>query len=135
MFYGGKLKSMPPKLISDDGNNIVIRPLAYCNETDIIKYALTKQFPIIPCNLCGSQPNLQRQVIKEMLQEWGKRYPGRIATMFRSIQNIVPSHLMDTTKYDFTSLKATGETVINGDIAFDKEEFNQSITMQMIDNT
>ncbi len=123
MFYGGKLKGMPAKLISDDGNNIVIRPLAYCNEKDIIKYAKAKQFPIIPCNLCGSQPNLQRQVIKEMLQEWGKRHPGRIATMFRSLQNIVPSHLMDTTKYDFGQLSITPEV---GDILFDKEDFSVS---------
>lgn len=121
MFYGGKLKGMPPKLISDDGNNIVIRPLAYCNEKDILKYALAKQFPIIPCNLCGSQPNLQRQAIKEMLQEWQKRFPGRIESMFRSIQNIVPSHLMDSSKYNFHDLKITGIANPDGDIAFDKE--------------
>ncbi len=121
MFYGGKLKGMPPKLISDDGNNIVIRPLAYLAEKEIIKYAEGKNFPIIPCNLCGSQPNLQRQVIKEMLQEWGKRYPGRIATMFRSLQNIVPSHLLDPTKYDFSNLKTSGQADINGDKAFDTE--------------
>lgn len=117
MFYGGKLKGMPAKLISDDGNNIVIRPLAYCNEKDIINYSIQKGFPIIPCNLCGSQPNLQRQAIKEMLQEWGKRFPGRIETMFRSLQNIVPSHLMDTTKYDFAQLSTIPE---EGDILFDK---------------
>ena len=121
MFYGGKLKGMPAKLISDDGNNIVIRPLAYCNEKDIIRYAAAKDFPIIPCNLCGSQPNLQRQAIKEMLQEWSKRFPGRIETMFRSLQNIVPSHLMDTTKYDFTGLSTAPE---EGDILFDKHDFN-----------
>ncbi len=123
MFYGGKLKGMPPKLISDDGNNIVIRPLAYCNEKDIIEYAKVHKFPIIPCNLCGAQPNLQRQAVKEMLNEWGKRYPGRIETMFRSMQNIIPSHLMDTSKYDFASLKTSGKPEINGDIAFDKESF------------
>lgn len=133
IFYGGKLKGMPPKLISDDGNNIVIRPLAYATEKDIIKYAEGKGFPIIPCNLCGSQPNLQRQVIKEMLQEWGKRYPGRIATMFRSIQNIVPSHLMDSTKYDFSNLKTTGHANIEGDKAFDQEEFTQNIAVKFID--
>ena len=121
MFYGGKLKGMPAKLISDDSNNIVIRPLAYCNEKDIIKYATAKNFPIIPCNLCGSQPNLQRQVIKEMLQDWGRRFPGRIETMFRSLQNIVPSHLMDGTKYDFKSLSPEV-----GDILFDKEDFSAS---------
>lgn len=123
MFYGGKLKGMPAKLVSDDGSNIVIRPLAYCNEKDIIKYVNTRKFPIIPCNLCGSQPNLQRQVIKEMLQGWEHRYPGRIETMFRSLQNIVPSHLMDSNKYDFRSLSNSPEI---GDILFDKEEFSLS---------
>lgn len=84
MFYGGKLKGMPPKLMSDDGKHIVIRPLAYCREKDIERYAQAKEFPIIPCNLCGSQPNLQRQVIKDLLRDWDKRYPGRIETMFRA---------------------------------------------------
>ncbi len=104
MFYGGKLKSMPPKLVSDDGKNMVIRPLAYAREKDIEEYATLKEFPIIPCNLCGSQENLQRQVIKEMLQGWDKQYPGRIETMFRSLQNAVPSHLADTELFDFKSL-------------------------------
>lgn len=121
MFFGGKLKGMPAKLVSDDGNNIVIRPLAYCTEKDIITYAEIKNFPIIPCNLCGSQPNLQRQMIKELLQDWGRRYPGRIETMFRAMQNIVPSHLMDTSKYNFKELVVDGITNPNGDIAFDKE--------------
>jgi tRNA 2-thiocytidine biosynthesis protein TtcA len=130
MFYGGKLKGMPPKLISDDGNNIVIRPLAYCNEKDITKYASIKQFPIIPCNLCGSQPNLQRQVIKEMLQEWGRHYPGRIETMFRSLQNIVTSHLLDTTKYDFKSLSTPPD---EEDILFDAPDIKttHTVTLQM----
>ncbi len=105
MFYGGKLKSMPPKLLSDDKKNIVIRPLAYCKEKDIVRYAEQKQFPIIPCNLCGSQKNLQRQVIKEMLQGWDKQFPGRIENMFKSLQNIVPSHLADTTQFDFENLQ------------------------------
>jgi len=105
MFYGGKLKSMPPKLLSDDKKNIVIRPLAYCKEKDIVRYAEHKQFPIIPCNLCGSQNNLQRQVIKEMLQGWDKQFPGRIENMFKSLQNIVPSHLADTTQFDFENLQ------------------------------
>jgi len=121
MFYGGKLKSMPAKLISDDGSNIIIRPLAYCSEKDIIKYAKHKEFPIIPCNLCGSQPNLQRQVIKEMLQGWARHHPGRIETMFRSLQNIVPSHLLDTSKYDFSGIKVTNQPVADGDIAFDRD--------------
>ncbi|WP_051222193.1 tRNA 2-thiocytidine(32) synthetase TtcA [Neptunomonas japonica] len=105
MFYGGKLKSMPPKLVSDDGKNMVIRPLAYAREKDIAEYAKLKEFPIIPCNLCGSQDGLQRQVIKEMLQAWDKQSPGRIETMFRSLQNVVPSHLADTEAFDFKSLE------------------------------
>lgn len=105
MFYGGKLKSMPPKLLSDDKKNIVIRPLAYCKEKDITLYAEYKQFPIIPCNLCGSQENLQRQVIKEMLQSWDKQFPGRLDNMFRSLQNVVPSHLADTELFDFNKLQ------------------------------
>jgi len=123
MFYAGKLKGMPPKLVSDDGNNIIIRPLAYCTEKDIIQYALTKQFPIIPCNLCGTQPNLQRQVIKEMLEGWSNRFPGRIESMFRSMQNVIPSHLMDNKHYSFSTLKTTGIATESGDIAFDKEIF------------
>lgn len=105
MFYGGKLKAMPPKLLSDDGANIVIRPLAYCKESDISEYAKLKNFPIIPCNLCGSQDNLQRQVIKEMLQGWEKQHPGRLDIIFKSIQNVAPSHLADLELYDFVGLK------------------------------
>ena len=123
MFYGGKLKSMPPKLVSDDGKQIVIRPLAYCKEKDIEKYAEAKQFPIIPCNLCGSQPNLQRQVIKEMLQTWDRQYPGRIETMFSALQNVAPSHLCDPNLFDFKNIKH-GQVIegVEGDLAFDKEE-------------
>ena len=123
MFYGGKLKSMPPKLISDDGKQIVIRPLAYCKEKDIEKYAEAKQFPIIPCNLCGSQPNLQRQVIKEMLQMWDRQYPGRIETMFSALQNVTLSHLCDPNLFDFKNIKH-GQVIegVEGDLAFDKEE-------------
>ena len=128
MFYGGKLKSMPPKLISDDGSNIVIRPLAYVPEKDIIKYAALRDFPIIPCDLCGSQPNLQRQVIKEMLNTWEKQHPGRIETMFRSLQNIVPSHLMDPTKYNFKDIKTNNQPQLDGDIAFDTEILPTTIT-------
>lgn len=105
MFYGGKLKGMPPKLVSDDGRNMVIRPMAYAREKDIAEYAELKEFPIIPCNLCGSQDNLQRQVIKEMLQSWDKQFPGRIETMFRSLQHVVPSHLADTELFGFRSLE------------------------------
>lgn len=102
MFYGGKLKAMPPKLKSDDGKHIVIRPLAYCKERDIKAYAEQEEFPIIPCSLCGSQDNLQRQVIKEMLGKWDRRHKGRSENIFAAIQNIVPSHLADTEKYDFS---------------------------------
>ncbi|MAH55665.1 MAG: tRNA 2-thiocytidine(32) synthetase TtcA [Aestuariibacter sp.] len=125
MFHGGKLKSMPPKLVSDDGKHVVIRPLAYCNEKDIEKYAQAVEFPIIPCNLCGSQENLQRQNIKMMLQDWHRRYPGRIESMFRAMQNVTPSHLVDSKLHDFKSIKATGVASEDGDIAFDKPEFSQ----------
>ncbi|MGB2222719.1 tRNA 2-thiocytidine(32) synthetase TtcA [Neptunomonas sp.] len=110
MFYGGKLKTMPPKLVSDDGKNMVIRPLAYAREKDLEAYAELKGFPIIPCNLCGSQDNLQRQIIKEMLQSWDKTHPGRIETMFRSLQNVVPSHLADTNLFDFKGLSKESNT-------------------------
>ena len=111
MLYGGKLKAMPPKLLSDDGANILIRPLAYCKESDIIKYAKTKDFPIIPCNLCGSQDNLQRQVIKEMLQSWEKQNPGRLEIIFKSDTNVAASHLADTRLFDFANLtrRTTGD--------------------------
>lgn len=104
MFYGGRLKAMAPKLKSDDGRNVVIRPLAYCRESDLERYAGLRQFPIIPCNLCGSQENLQRQAVKTMLQDWEQRYPGRIESLFRSVQNVAPSHLADTRLYDFAQL-------------------------------
>lgn len=105
MFYNGKLKAMPPKLLSDDKQNIVIRPLAYCKEPDLVRYADAKAFPIIPCNLCGSQENLQRQVIKEMLRGWEKQHPGRIETIFSSIKNVAPSQLADTELFDFKGLQ------------------------------
>lgn len=105
MFFGGKLKSMPPKLLSDDGKHIVIRPLAYCKEKDIETFSVMKEYPIIPCNLCGSQENLQRQVVKDMLQKWEKEFPGRTETMFTAIQNVVPSHLADNKLFDFKGLK------------------------------
>ena len=127
MFYGGKLKAMPPKLISDDGKHIVIRPLAYCKEKDLAAYAAIANFPIIPCNLCGSQPNLQRQVIKEMLQQWDKKFPGRLETMFRALQNVQPSHLADTSRYDFFNLKVQDQPFIDGDTAFDEETFEPNI--------
>jgi tRNA 2-thiocytidine biosynthesis protein TtcA len=119
MFFGGKLKSMAPKLVSDDGRNIVIRPLAYCRESDLAAWAEARAFPIIPCNLCGSQPNLQRRQVKQMLQDWDKRFPGRIENMFRSLANVVPSHLLDARLFDFAGLKASGAPDADGDIAFD----------------
>ena len=104
MFFGGTLKAMPPKLLSDDGRNVVIRPLAYCKESDITEYAQIQGFPIIPCNLCGSQENLQRQVVKGMLQEWEAKTPGRLDIMFRSLQNVAPSQLADRQLFDFANL-------------------------------
>lgn len=127
MFHGGRMKSMPPKLVSDDGKNIVIRPLAYASEKDIAKYSDKMAFPIIPCNLCGSQENLQRKVIKQMLQDWNKQHPGRIENMFRALQNVTPSHLADPNLYDFVGIKTTGEEVEDGDIAFDAPEFQQTL--------
>ncbi len=120
MFYGGKLKSMPPKLVSDDGKHLVIRPLAYCKEKDLVRYADWKAFPIIPCNLCGSQDNLQRQAMKQMLQEWDKRFPGRIESMFNAIQNVVPSHLLDHQLFGFKSIDRHSGIINGGDLAFDK---------------
>lgn len=104
MFFGGKLKTMPPKLLSDDQRHIVIRPLAYCRESDIEAYSTARQFPIIPCNLCGSQENLQRQVVKEMLQDWETQHPGRLETMFRAVTSVAPSHLADRELFDFAGL-------------------------------
>ena len=115
MFYQGKLKAMPPKLLADDKQNMVIRPLAYCRESDLQALAELKQFPIIPCNLCGSQDGLQRQVVKEMLQTWERQHPGRIDTIFKAIQNVSPSQLADTGLFDFTGLKLERETPANLD--------------------
>lgn len=120
MFYSGKLKSMPPKLGSDDGKHIIIRPLAYCVESDISEFATLKEFPIIPCNLCGSQENLQRQAVKAMLNDWSERFPGRIESMFTAMQNVVPSHLADHSLFDFKNIQA-GDLVDGGDTAFDQE--------------
>lgn len=105
MFFGGKLKAMPPKLLSDDKKHIVIRPLAYCKEKDIAEYSELKKFPIIPCTLCGSQDNMQRQEIKRMLNDWDKQYPGRLDVLFKSITNVAPSHLADTNLFDFKHLE------------------------------
>ena len=123
MFFGGKLKGMPPKLTSDNGEFIVIRPMAYVVEKDLIRWAEHRQFPIIPCTLCGSQENLQRKQVGNMLREWDKKFPGRLETMYTALQNVVPSHLMDAKLHDFRNLKATGVPDEGGDIAFDEEEF------------
>jgi len=123
MFFGGKLKGMPPKLVSDDGGHIVIRPLANVAEKDLTRWAAHRQFPIIPCSLCGSQENLQRQLIGQMLRDWEKQYPGRTETMFTALQNVVPSHLMDVNRYDFKNIKITGQADVEGDKVFDEEEF------------
>jgi tRNA 2-thiocytidine biosynthesis protein TtcA len=123
MFFGGKLKGMPPKLTSDNGEFIVIRPMANVAEKDLIRWAEHRQFPIIPCSLCGSQENLQRVQAGKMLREWEKQYPGRAETMFTALQNVVPSHLMDSKLHDFKNLKTTGIPDDNGDKAFDAEEF------------
>jgi tRNA 2-thiocytidine biosynthesis protein TtcA len=125
MFFGGKLKGMPPKLVSDNGEFMVIRPLAFVAETDLIRWAQHRQFPIIPCTLCGSQENLQRLQIGNMLRDWQKKYPGRIENMFAALQNIVPSHLMDSQKHDFKNLKITGMPLPDGDTAFDEETFSE----------
>lgn len=121
ILFGGKLKSMPPKLVTDDHAHIVIRPLAYCAESDIAKFARGMDFPIIPCNLCGSQENLQRQKIKEMMADWDRRFPGRTEAAFTAIQNVVPSHLGDNAWFDFKGLTLESD-VAEGDIAFDRDE-------------
>jgi tRNA 2-thiocytidine biosynthesis protein TtcA len=124
MFFAGKLKGMPPKLTSDNGEFIVIRPLANVAEKDLIRWAEHKQFPIIPCTLCGSQENLQRVQIGNLLREWDKKHPGRLETMFTSLQNVVPSHLMDAKLHDFKNLQASGMPDEDGDKVFDEEEFS-----------
>jgi len=121
LFYGGKLKGMPPKLVSDDGRHVVIRPLAYVKEADLARYAEVKRFPIIPCNLCGSQDNLKRQELKRMLIDWEKRFPGRVENTFNALARVVPSHLMDGRLFDFAGLRAGGGPRPDGDIAFDDE--------------
>ncbi|MCP1340057.1 tRNA 2-thiocytidine(32) synthetase TtcA [Idiomarina sp. M1R2S28] len=126
MFHGGKLKSMPPKLASDNGEHVVIRPLAYAREKDIEQYSTAMDFPIIPCNLCGSQENLQRKQIKQMLNGWDKQFPGRIESLFTAMQNVVPSHLADSALFDFKAVTADGVADENGDKAFDTDSFTSN---------
>ena len=121
LFFGGKLKSMPPKLVSDDGRHVVIRPLAYCEERDLTRWSDIQNFPIIPCDLCGSQENLQRQQVKQMLNDWERRFPGRIESMFQALGNVVPSHLLDPKLYPFKGLQPTQQPDPNGDQGFDFE--------------
>jgi len=121
MFFGGRLKSMPPKLMSDTGRHIVIRPLALVAERDLVRWAAHREFPIIPCTLCGSQDGLQRQQVGDMLREWEKKYPGRLDNMFNALQHTVPSHLLDAKLFDFKGMKATGVPQEDGDMAFDPE--------------
>jgi tRNA 2-thiocytidine biosynthesis protein TtcA len=123
MFFGGKLKAMPPKLCSDDGKHMVIRPLSYVAEKDLVRWAAHRKFPIIPCTLCGSQENLQRKQVGEMLREWERKFPGRLDNMLGALKSVVPSHLADGTLYDFRNLKVTGEASEDGDKAFDEDEF------------
>jgi tRNA 2-thiocytidine biosynthesis protein TtcA len=122
MFFGSRMKGMPPKLVSDDGRHVVIRPLAYVAETDLERWAVHRRFPIIPCSLCGSQDNLQRVQVKKMLREWERQYPGRSDNMLHAMGNVVPSHLMDRNLYPFTSLEATGVADAAGDRAFDEDD-------------
>ena len=140
MFYAGKLKGMPPKLRSDDGKHIVIRPLAYVPEKLLERYAGDMNFPIIPCDLCGSQPNLQRQVMKEMLRDWEKKHPGRVENLFRSMHHIVPSHLMDGEAFDFQNLEISTElsgiaTRSSGDKAIDEAELDELACGTLIQGT
>ena len=124
LFFGGKLKAMPPKLASDDGKHVVIRPLAYVKEKDLARYADVRAFPIIPCDLCGSQDHLQRKQVKQMLRLWEKEFPGRVDTIFNSLQRVAPSHLLDRKLFDFLAVAAGGGSTEEGDKAFDAEDFS-----------
>ncbi len=119
LFFGGKLKTMPPKLVSDDGRHVVIRPLAYVRERDLVRYADLMRFPIIPCNLCGSQEHLQRRQVALMLRDWERKFPGRTESIYNALAKVVPSHLMDRALFDFAAVRATGRAEPDGDIAFD----------------
>ena len=127
LFFGGRLKAMPPKLVSDDGQHIVIRPLAYVGEEDLARYAEVKQFPIIPCDLCGSQDNLQRQQVKAMMLEWENKHPGRIETIFNSLTSVQTSHLLDRGLFDFAGLKTRTRPFADGDLAFDQEPVQERV--------
>ena len=127
LFHGGKLKAMPAKLVSDDGRHVVIRPLAYAKEDDLAAHAQAKGFPIIPCTLCGSQENLQRKVVREMLREWERRHPGRVESIVRALTDVRPSHLLDRQLFDFAGLRPTGIAHAEGDLAFDPEGLGEPL--------
>ena len=122
LFHGGKLKTMPPKLVSDDGRHVVIRPLAYVRERDLARYAEACAFPLIPCTLCGSQENLQRKQVAALLRDWEKRFPGRVESIFNAMGNVVPTHLLDRALHDFAGVRATGVPTPDGDLAFDADD-------------
>ena len=130
LFHGGKLKAMPAKLVSDDGRHVVIRPMVYAREADLAAYAAERAFPIIPCTLCGSQANLQRQVVGEMLREWDRRHAGRIQSILRAMTDVRPSHLLDRKLFDFAGLSPTGRVEPDGDRAFDPPSFEGAAPLQ-----
>ena len=134
LLFGGKLKAMPPKLVTDDGAHVVIRPMAYCGESDIAKFARGMEFPIIPCNLWGSQKNLQRQKVREMMADWDQRYPGRTESVFTALQNIVPSHLADNALFNFKGLRVGKELeeMDGGDTVFDGPQFGADLSLPAI---
>jgi tRNA 2-thiocytidine biosynthesis protein TtcA len=121
LFFGGKLKTMPPKLQSDDGKHVVIRPLAYVRERDLARHAQSRGFPIIPCNLCGSQEHLQRRQVATMLLDWERHHPGRIESIFNAMGNVVATHLLDRSLHDFAAVRATGRAAADGDLGFDPD--------------
>ena len=131
LFFAGKLKTMPPKLVSDDGRHVVIRPLAYVRERDLARYADAMAFPLIPCTLCGSQENLQRKHVSTMLREWEKKFPGRIESIFNALANVVPTHLLDRRLQDFGAVRATGTPDEDGDLAFDVDVGLEAATEAM----
>jgi len=135
MFFGGKLKGMPPKLASDNGEHMIIRPLAYVDEKDLTRWAQVREYPIIPCTLSGSQENLQRKQVGNMLRDWERQYPGRIENMLTALQNVVPSHLMDRKLHDFASLKTTGRADPEGDKAFDPDSYDAPLKSTAVSGT
>ena len=130
LFFGGQLKAMPPKLVTDDGAHVVIRPLAYCSEADIARFARAMEYPIIPCNLCGSQNNLQRQRIREMMGDWDRRYPGRTLSVFSALQKVIPSHLADHALFDFKGLRPGADltAMAGGDTVFDPQPHDDVVS-------